>query len=802
MPDVIDDFKDTDSEEPVFAQGEDSEDSSEAEQPDYGPKFLGLPPNRIAQLQSLCNKLNLRDQYARQIEILRCALKRYFWLGLQHVWWNNDAASFQVGQLGGAVVAEDLNAESTAQQDFNIYKPNGKILTAVFSQNAATVRMEPDQPKESASIRAAQEAEKYLRVYDKYNPPQDAQITIGRLLWNDGRVLAITEACDDGPEPTEKTEYAGVLESKVPIYETCFELWPYCKVSKDHDVLAMKWKHPEVADKISIGGKAASPNDEIARMARVSTAEGITQLSHDTLQYLVTEDRFWLRPMAFMDMTEEDRAFWVGGEITDEDGEVQKKEAGVFPDGCKLTFCGETFCGAEACAMDDHLDVLHAEPGEGQARNSLGDPAVPDQMEFNDAMNLTAELLKYCVPSLWADIDETEFAAIREQLAQYGQIRPKKRKTGEPMENDFFPEPQIEAPAILVEWIQNLQGPLIQLLTGNQPAMFGANMEDQKTAKAYQQALQQSLGILTIIWVPYQRFAAKIHEQAAKIAAKRDDKFSALVDDTKKKGAQETIEIDPLVMRGGFSCSAVFEQGFPQSWSEKSQTWKGLKAAAATDPSIAATMNLPDNVASFHDAIGLPELVMEGADSRDKQLQEWADMQAGEGPEQDDEAMMQREQQRQQAATQAAATLAPGAQLPPLPNLPPIMKSSIPVDPDAEDHVAEALECFRILNSPEGLKVKGTLDLDAYKSGANNGPQAPNASKRTGLMVWQDLKLHMLAHIAAGKAKGLVFPPPLMGAPPPMPIPPKPGIPGAGASPLATPPPTTIPGGLNAATAA
>lgn len=397
MPDVLDQSTE-DQELSSSPQGETSSENEEEQAPDYGPKFLDLPQDRIDQLQSLCNKLNLRDQYARQIEILRCALKRYFWLGLQHVWWNNDAACFQVGQAGGAVVAEDLNQESTAQQDFNIYKPNGKIFTAVFAQNAATVRMEPDQPKESASIRAAAEAQKYLKVYDKYNPAQEAQITIGRLLWNDGRVIAITKPSEDGL--TEKTEYAGVLESKVPIYETCFKLWPYCKISKDHDVLTMKFKHPEVADKISIGGKAASPNDEIARMARVSTAEGITQLSHDTLQYLVTEDCYWLRPMAFSDMPKEDRAFWLGGEIEDDNGEVAKTEPGVFPDGCELTFCGNTFCGGVACSMDDHIDVLHAEPGEGQARNSLGDPHVPVQMEFNDAMNLTAELLKFCVPSL------------------------------------------------------------------------------------------------------------------------------------------------------------------------------------------------------------------------------------------------------------------------------------------------------------------------------------------------------------------------------------------------------------------
>jgi hypothetical protein len=774
MADVTEDLQAASDQDTAPEQHYETEDG----QP-YTENFSNLAENRVDQLRGLCTKFNLRDQWARQLEILRCTLKRYFWKGFQHVWWNEDAKCFQVGQNGGAVVAENMNQESTAMQDFNIYKANGKIFSSVFAQNPATVRMEPDQPGEPDSIRAAKEAEKYIRVYDKYNQPQDAQITIGRLLWNDGRVVSITEPSKDGL--SETTKYVGVLESKLPIFETDFDLITYVKVSTDHDSCAMKGKYPEVADKLSNGGKAASPNDEIARMGRISTAEGITQVSHDTLQYLSTEDQWWYRTSAFYELEEEDRIFFVGGEVKQDDG-TTTKEPGIFPEGCKVIFSGETFCGAKAISMDDTIAVMHAEPDEGQARNSLGDPHIPVQMEFNDGMNLAAELLKFCVPSLWADIDEVEFAAIKEQLAQYGQIRPKKSKQGEPLGNSFFPEPTVEAPVFLATWLENLQGPLTQLVTLNQPAMFGANMEDQKTAKAYQQALQQSLGVLTIVWVPYKKFTAKIHEQAAKIASQRDQPFAALVDG--KNGKQDTLNIDPSVMRGGFTCSAVADQSFPESPDLKAQTWKGLKAAAATDPSIARNMDLPDNEAGFRDAIGLTDFVIQGADSRDKQLQEWADMQSGEGPEPDEQATMQRDQQNQQMAQQAVATLAPGQQPTPLPQLPPIMKSSIPIDPLADDNVAEALEMFRILNSPEGQKIKKTGNLDPPKPNAG-----PDDKGRPGELIWQDGKIHMMAHVAAAMAKGLIVPPPLGGAPPMPPPggPPKPAPAAPGGAPNAPP---------------
>ena len=172
---------------------------------------------------------------------------------------------------------------------------------------------------------------------------------------------------------------------------------------------------------------------------------------------------------------------------------------------------------------------------------------------------------------------------------------------------------------------------------------------------------------------------------------------------------------------------------------------------------------------------------------------EWAEMQKGEGPEQDNDAMQQREQQRNQQLTQAAAQLGKQPQeLPPLPQQQPILKSSIPVD-DSEDHVNEAMECSRILNSPEGQKIKRTQDMGDGRKGAD---------------IWLDLKLHMNAHVAAGKAKNFMFPPPIEGPPPPpMPMPKPgmggpggPGAPPAGAAPL-PPLATPAPGGLPNATA-
>jgi hypothetical protein len=49
-------------------------------------------------------------------------------------------------------------------------------------------------------------------------------------------------------------------------------------------------------------------------------AEGIAQVSSDTLSNLVTESTYWLRPAAFRHLPKDQQAFWIGGTEKDDDG--------------------------------------------------------------------------------------------------------------------------------------------------------------------------------------------------------------------------------------------------------------------------------------------------------------------------------------------------------------------------------------------------------------------------------------------------------------------------------------------------
>jgi hypothetical protein len=641
--------------------------------------------------------------------------------------------------------------------------------------------MEPDKPKDGNSIKAAKEAEKYVEVYQKYNPPKVAQLETSLLMWTDGRIISETDYATDeekcgvdmngNAQGAEFTKYHGVLETKCPVVGT-FKEWPYCKISRELDKTTAEEENPKQADEIDSSTGSQIANNEMARLSRIALQEGISQVSSDTISFMVTEDKWWLRRSAFRILSKEKRAFWIG------DGTPENP--GLFPKGCRLKFIGQVFCGAKAfeangkpvSAMDAQLKVMHAMPGKGNSRPSLSDAMVPVQMEFNDGVGMISQMLHKCIPRTLLDCSAESLKAIAEQFSQYGEFGAMQSQNGQPIGNNIFQEQQIDMPASFQPWMTNLQGPLAQFMTGNQPSLFGGDMEDQKTASAYAQAKQMATGLMAIVWVPYLEFAAGINWQAARLAAQREEEtISAVLN--QKDGKTKTIDIDVGVLkRGGFLCSAVTDQSFPESHTDIANKWMGLLAAAPTNPVAAQVFMEPDNLVALVDATGL-DITISGAAARDKQMAEWDEMQAGDGPIPDVQATLAAEQQKQQAAQQAVEQIAPGMPAPPLPPEPIQLTSSVPIRL-ADDHIEEARTCVRILNEPKTLEMA-----------VGGGPLNPVTKEPMGPDIVQDLELHLTAHLTKAQNSGIMIPPDLLGIIPPPPMPMLPGMPGAEPPPAA-----------------
>jgi hypothetical protein len=735
----------------------------------YAADFSNLNDEKVGELRSICTAFDERDEWAHMIEIIRCTLRRYFAIGIQHPYWNADAGQFQVGPSGATLGEEDAGDEEMFEEEFNIYTAYRDVWISVFSQSPAPARVEPDKPKDGDSEQAAREAEKYVEVYQKYNPPKNAQAEVARLLWTDNRVIAVTEfevdeeSCgvdDDGePQGAEFTKYYGTLETKVPIVGS-FKTWPYCKVSRELDITTAKEENPRAGlpDKIEQGARGQIPNNEIARMSRIAVDEGIAQVSSDTLAYLVTEDRWWLRRAAFRHLPKDKQAFWIGGTEKDEFGNKKKIE-GLFEKGCRLKWVGSVFAGAKAISMDAQIRYMPASPGSGNTRPSRSDAMIPIQMEFNDAMGMYSQMIHKCIPHTLLNTGVESLAAITEQFSRYGEFGAFQPENGLPLSENIFQETQIDVPASFPAWLQNLQGPLSQQVLNIQPAMFGGNMEDQKTAKAYQQAKDMSLGVMAIVWVPYLEFHSGICWQAARLAGERDqDTISAVL--PQKDDKTKVIDIDVAVLkRGGYLCKPITDQNFPESYTDKSNKWMMIWQAAEKNPAgfSATLLQQPDNAVALKDAVGI-DIVIPGAEARDRQLAEWELMQpkkGGDGPIPDLQATQQQAQAQQQHAQQMVDQLAPGQQAPPVPPPPEVLNSSVPIRV-GDDDIEHARTCRRILESDEAWEMI-------------NADPAPI----------EDLILHMKAHLTRAQTSGLVIPPDLAGIIPPPPPPMLPGLPGA-----------------------
>lgn len=733
----------------------------------YADDFSNLSDTRVAELKSICNAMDERDEWARMIEIIRCTLRRYFLIGQQHPYWNADAGQFQVGPSGVTLGDEDENAEEFFEEEFNIYRAYHDVFVSVFSQTAAPTRVVASNLSSQAE-KARKEAEKYIETYEHFNPPKCAQRDVGTLMWTDGRIISETdyetdeEKCgtDERGETlgAEFTKYHGVLESKCPIVEP-YKEWPYCRTDREIDILKAKDDNPRIAKKIEAQAKGSTPNNEIARMSRIAVAEGIAQVSADTLAYLVTESTYWLRPAAFRNLADDRQAFWIGGETENEDG-TKTKVKGICEKGFRVRWVGTIFAeGNNQKTLDKQIKVMHTNPGTGNARGSKSDALVPVQMEFNDAMGMYSEMIHKCIPRTFLNVNESAMSAIVEQFSRWGEYSALNPENGLPLSDNVLQEAQFDVPASYALWIQNLQATLPQQLANIQPAMFGGTMEDQKTAKAYQQAKDMSLGVMAMVWVPYLEFKAGVAWQAARLSAERDQNTISVAI-PQKNGKFKTVSLDTSILgRGGFLCKPITDQNFPESHTDVSNKWVSILAAAPTNPVIAQLFQEPDNLTGLKDAMGI-DIVVKGAAARDKQLAEWEIMQQEDGPIPDLEATAQKAQAKQQAAQQAVEQLSPGAQAPPIPAEPPEIESSVPILL-ADDHIEEARTCVRILNDSKTLEMRASREE-----------------------VVKDLELHLIAHLKKAQSSGIVIPPDLLGIIPPLPLPgAAPGAPGAGAAP-------------------
>ena len=269
--------------------------------------------------------------------------------------------------------------------------------------------------------------------------------------------------------------------------------------------------------------------------------------------------------------------------------------------------------------MDDHWRVLHALPGDGQNRPSVGDSLVQVQERYNVLSNMQAETYEYGIPPIYADPQVLDFDALANQVAEPAAHFPARARPGQPLAAGFFQPAPAQVPPDKIRHQQDLIGPVAQFLTGLFPAVFGGNMEDVKTASGYAIARDQAMGRLGLVWRRTKQFYADVLLLAVDCFRKNrpeDAEIPLLGPD----GVLDARTIRTVDLKGNIAVYPEADETFPRLKSQQRGVLQQL--FGINDPVLQRALTEPANLGYIKNVLGLAEMVIPGEDSRNKQLRE------------------------------------------------------------------------------------------------------------------------------------------------------------------------------------
>lgn len=730
MPGIDEDFPDFPS----------PEDEPPAEQ--YGPNNEKLPEQLVNAIKACITDFQQQEKFSRRAEVRRDRICRFYEQGYQHISWNRGGWSMATpGGYGTGQGGEQVQFP-TYIDDYNIFFAFLRILTSVLTQNPPGVNFQPIDPSVSEDIEKANAAEDYAEAFDRMNDRNELQTEIVRFFGLSGRCVSWTRTetdgqkfgyNDDGSEKSfQCTTMYGTLETKVPILakkldKSCL----YCLIYDDPDVKYAKACYPKFAPEIK-ESQAALGESSYERNARIGVLNGGhgQGIYGDTFNHTTARVNAFLRPAAFTG-PEFDAAF-----LGDEASTVGDKLKQLFPEGCRAIFVGDTYVGSYAESMDDHIDIQFPWVGDGMSRKGFMYPMLVVQDTFNDSMNGARENWDTGWPEIWFDAEDEELDAVRSQRSAPNAVRGWKCKNGKNLKDQsVYKTDMTQLPPSFQNYVRMVQEELPQFMLAAPPALFGASMEDNKTASGYAQARSQAMGQLGIIWARIQRMFARIRYQSA-LAASRDSQEDKLT--VPGKNGQQPIVVDMERLRkGNFGCYPDEDSSFPESTPQKRAAFEKLVGLTEISPMAAEAFNNPDNWAFAKRMWGLNELVIIPAEARDKQVAE-IEILLQQEPMPPDPMELQQVQVQHAAATLDAQAMGGIASPPVDPTS--MMKPSVPVD-ELDFHPFEFAKCQEWLSSA----ARRAEDRKGNQMGVLN------------------VKLHALAH---QQMMALMAPPPMPAAQP------------------------------------
>lgn len=602
----------------------------------YGPNYEKLKELNgpvVAALQQLCLEYRLETMYADRYRTRRIKYARLFWEDIQYAGWDSSRGEFDFTTGGGTSAGWDSERDGDAGPRYefvtNWYQGYGLSFCALVSSDVPSLSIYPKSREVQEDISAAKVAYDVADLVERNNKPNKSLETIGRFLWTDGivgqywryvvdgerfgyKTMPVIEARQtvlDGqpvtvpeqngeekiPNGQEVVTYVGGLELAVPFYADDFHDYPYLQWNTEPHKAKLKAAYPHAAKAIG-DGAGLNAEQVYERLARLGVKQNIrSSYPGDALAILPTFSRTWMRKWSFQRL---------------ENANIIKQLEDLFPDGCYAAFSGFEYCESRNESMDDHWRILHALPGDGQHRPSVGGCLISPQERYNVLSNLQTETYEYGIPPIYVDPQVVDLDALANQVAEPAVHYPARARPGMALQDGFFqPEPAKE-PATLAQTMQELSGPTMQFLCGMFPAVFGGDMEGAggKTLGGYAIARDQAMGRLGLIWRGIKGFYADGIKLGLELFQKNRPEdvevpFPGENDEEKAKW------IRLADFKGNVMVECEPDEGLPRLKSQQRSVLERLFALGANmPPEVAKALTAPRNIGWIKTVMGLSEM--------------------------------------------------------------------------------------------------------------------------------------------------------------------------------------------------
>lgn len=610
---------------------------------DYGPRNERIPIKFQLIFKDLCQKVQLRDMFARIDEVKRSADADFYWRNVFDACFNDTSGYWEWSNNGPGIMGGAPNSDTgntALSYPLNLYAAKGRsFIKMVGHKPEVHFEAGGDAPYCETVQEAAEALRKDIEVK---NDIDILAQKVAKIEYCEGRFVLYTRWCTNGAkfgyydeEPEEESaEGTGgggtppkkkkrqpkgaakitahpVIETKVPINIEELEDFPYAQVSREIDITAARSLYPHIAKELK-GGEPAPGDYNFDRTTRIAITQGMRMVSQnaDTLASLPTLQWTWLRACMWAEIEDDADREWF------EDN---------YPNGAFVAFIGNTYCESRNEAMDDHLSLGRPVIGDGQTTPAWGYSMLTAQDLLNDLIDLEMEIHMKSIPEWYGDPEIFDFAAYTRQKAQPGAAHPLKEfDNSVNVGQRVWATPQIQVSAQLINLRTSILTQLSDIITGINAPAVGQTDENNTTFSGIALLQAASRGEAGMAFMQWQKAYMKSVEQAVRIEAyyrlaeAEDGKIEV------QPRGERSILIDLTDLHlGSFWAVPDSDQSYPDTFAERQAAFAALNAAAAQGSKRAAEiLDDPRNEKVFAPLYGIPGIRVGGAVSATKQMAE------------------------------------------------------------------------------------------------------------------------------------------------------------------------------------